>query len=98
MLFGPKDLFEKKETNLLEENEIINESRGATSTGGDKINFIVYVSPERGRNASGLQSYFKYKPVRKYDKNAPVARISFRGAGYIEHDNSDGPKYELKNK
>ena len=90
MLFGPKDLFEKEET------EVINEGRVYTPIGGQKPLFILYATQERGRNACGMQSYFKFKPGQEFNPRTGVARISFRGAGYIHHPSSpDGPKYEL---
>ena len=93
MIFGPNI----EEFNELLGTQIVNESRAATIRNG-KNNCIIYVSQELGRNACNMLSYFKYKVGTRYNRSSPVARISFRGPGYIYHKHGeDGPLYELTN-
>lgn len=78
-------------------NEILNEERVYTALDSEKVKFMLYVVPERGRTPSGLISYFKFKPGSTFSTSTGVARISFRGPGYIIHEYSpDGPLYELE--
>lgn len=86
MIFGP---------NIEEFNELISEGTVAKFHNG-KSWCLLYASSESNFNACNMLSYFKYKPSNTYIKSSGVARISFRGPGYIYHKHSeDGPMYEL---
>lgn len=79
MLFGPKDLFEKKETEMLNEAQIM-------SYKGKGGNFSVDVISEPGRNQGDKDAYFKVTPDSdSYGGGEHETRVSFRQPTYVKH-------------